>query len=261
MASWIITFTIGVFRTSRSYRTSPPVVDNDETMLRSRSRFVPLLGLLALAFLLISTRVVAWQIDPLTIATASLPAAEAGIPYQVTLQPRGGVNPYTWQLAQDSQLPPGLRLHQHSGRLEGTPSAAGEYHFTLTLSDVNAPPSHVQRSFTLVVVAGLTVDWKRPPKVSGSRIAGSVIVANHTDQPANLTVIVVAVNQYGRATALGYQHFTIDPQAQQEIPFGATPGEGNYQVRADAVAYFGGSKTTLRAHKQTGKGELVVQQI
>jgi hypothetical protein len=230
-------------------------------MLCLRSRFPLTPGLLALVCLMSCTRLAAWQIDPLTIATASLPGGEAGIPYHVTLQVRGGVNPYTWQLAQGGQLPPGLRLHPHSGRLEGTPTTAGEFHFTLTLSDVNAPPSHVQRDFTVVIVAGLTVEWKSPPKVSGTSIAGSVIVANHTDQPANLTVIVVAVNQIGRATALGYQHFTIQPQAQQEIPFGAAPGEGSYRVRADAIAYFTAGKTTLRAHKQTGQGELVIQQI
>jgi hypothetical protein len=230
-------------------------------MLRLRPRFAYALGLLVLTCLLGSARLVAWQIDPLTIATASLPSGAAGIAYQAALEPRGGVNPYTWQLAQGSRLPPGLRLRQHRGLITGTPSTPGEYHFTLTLSDVNAPPGHVKRDFTLVVVAGLTVDWKRSPKVSETSIAGSVMVANHTDQPANLTVIVVAVNQIGRATALGYQHFTIQPQAQQEIPFGATPGPGNYRVRADAVAYFTTGKTTLRARKQTAEGELVIQQI
>ena len=230
-------------------------------MLRSPSRLPLALGLIALACLLSSSRLAAWQIDPLIIATESLPSAEAGIPYDVTLRARGGVNPYMWQLPRDSSLPPGLHLHPHSGRITGTPARAGEYHLTLVLSDANAPPSQVQREFTLVVAAGLTVEWKRPPKVSGTWIAGSVMVANHTDRPANLTVIVVAVNQIGRATTLGYQHFTIEPQAEQEIPFGATPGPGNYLVRADAIAHFSVGKTTLRAHKQTGEGELVIQQI
>jgi Putative Ig domain len=233
-------------------------------MLRSQVRRCPSLcsvGLLAITCFLVPTRLAAWQIDPLTIATPSLPTAEAGIPYRITLQAHGGVNPYTWQLARGSHLPPGLHLHQHSGHLAGTPTTPGEYHFVLTLSDVNAPPDQVQREFTLMVVAGLTVEWKSPPRVSGTSIAGSLIVANHTDEPANLTVIVVAVNQIGRATALGYQHFTIQAQAEQEIPFGAAPGPGNYLVRADAVAHFTAAKATLRAHKQTGEGELVVQHI
>ncbi len=231
-------------------------------MLRSRVPgycFLPFLVALAITYVLAPAKLAAWQDDPLTIVTASLPTAEAGIPYTSTLQAQGGVNPYTWQLATGDHLPPGLHLRRHGGQLVGTPTTPGEYRFALTLSDTNAPPSHVQREFTLVVVAGLTVEWKSPPQVSGTSIAGSLVVANHTDEPANLTVIVVAVNEIGRATALGYQHFTIQPQAEQEIPFGASPGPGNYLVRADAVAHFPTGKTTLRAHKETGEGELVVR--
>jgi hypothetical protein len=86
------------------------------------------------------------------------------------------------------------------------------------------------------------------------------VVANHTGQPAELTVVVVAVNQIGRATALGYQHFTIQANAEQEIPFGSSPGPGTYMVRADAVAAFT-TRHILRAHKQTGTGELVIEQV
>jgi len=199
---------------------------------------------------------------PLSITTSALPSATAGIRYQAPLQASGGIAPYSWQLSTGGKLPPGIRLHPHSGRLTGTPTKPGEYHFTIVLSDVNAPPGQVERAFTLTVVAGLTVDWKRAPAVSGTWIAGSLLVSNHTDAAANLTVIVVAVNQIGRATALAYQRFTIQPQAQQEIPFGASPGPGTYMVRADAVATFSSAKVTLRAHKQTGdEGALVIEEI
>jgi hypothetical protein len=227
-------------------------------MFRLRSPRLLALGLLAVVCLLAPGGVAAWQIAPLTIADSSLPNAQAGIPYMSTLQAKGGVNPYTWQLGQGSALPPGLRLHQHSGVIAGTPTKAGQYHFTLVLSDVNAPPGQVQRDFTIVVVAGLTIEWNRPPKVSGQQIAGSLIVANHTAQAADLTVIVVAMNEIDRATALGYQNFIIQPNTQQEIPFGASPGPGSYQVRADAVAELADDQTTLRAYKQTGKGQLVI---
>ena len=229
-------------------------------MLRRHNGVIALSLFAALSWLA-PTAGSAWQIAPLTIATSTLPNAQAGIPYQATLQAQGGVNPYTWQLVRGSTLPRGLRLHQQTGLITGTPTSAGEYHFKMVLSDVNAPPTRVQREFTLIVVAGLTIDWKRAPKVSGTQIAGSLIVTNHTAQAADLTVIVVAINEIDRATALGYQHFTIAPNTQQEIPFGASPGEGNYQVRADAIAELEDDQTTLRAYKQTGKGELVIQQI
>lgn len=198
--------------------------------------------------------------DALTLATSSLPSATAGTHYEAPLQAQGGVTPYTWSLASGSKLPPGLHLHPHSGRITGTPTTAGEFHLTLLLSDVNAPPAHAQRDFTLTVLAGLTVEWRNAPHVSGTWISGSLLVANQTGQPANLTVVIVAVNQIGRATALGYQHFTIQPNSQQEIPFGANPGPGQYTVRADAVASFG-SKRSLRAHKETGKSALVIDSV
>jgi Putative Ig domain len=239
-------------------------VDNDGRMLFSkvwRSLSLYSMAWFLIACLLAPTKLAAWQTASLTIETSSLPTAEAGISYTTPMQASGGVSPYTWQLAAGDHLPPGLHLRRHTGQLVGTPSRPGEYHFALDLSDTDAPPSHVQREFTLVVVAGLTVEWKTPPMVSGKSIVGSLIVANHTDQAASLTVIVVAVNQIGRATALGYQHFTIEPQAEQEIPFGAEPGTGNYMVRVDAVAHFPTGKTTLRASKQTREGDLVVKQI
>ena len=234
-------------------------MDNGGTMFRQRSSLAFAVSLFALACLLIPAKVAAWQINPLTIVTSALPNAQAGIPYMATLRARGGVSPYSWQLGQGSALPPGLRLHKQSGLLVGTPAAAGDYHFTVVLSDVNAPPTRVQREFTLTVLAGLTIEWKRPPKVTGAHIAGSLVVANHTAQAADLTVIVVALNNIDRATALGYQHFTIPPNTEQEIPFGANPGPGSYQVRADAIAQLADDKTTLRAAKETGEGELVIQ--
>jgi hypothetical protein len=227
-------------------------VDNDAMMGR------PYLIALAAMFFLVPSVLSAQE--ALTLATDSLPTATAGAHYEAPLAAHGGATPYTWQLGQDSKLPPGLHLHPHSGRIAGTPTVAGEYHFTLALTDVDAPPGHVQRDFTLVVVAGLTVEWRAAPHVSGTWIAGSLVVANHTGHAANLTVVVVAVNEIGRATALGYQHFTIQANAEQEIPFGSSPGPGTYVVRADAVAAFS-AKHALRAHKETQKGELTIDTV
>lgn len=229
-------------------------------MLRLRLLFLSAFAALSLTNLVLPARLVAWQIAPLSLATSTLSNAQAGIPYQAAFQAQGGLNPYTWQLAQGSSLPRGLRLHQKSGLISGTPTTAGEYRFTIVLADSNAPSSRVQRDFTMTVLAGMTIAWKRSPKVDGQQITGSLIVANHTAQAADLTVIVVAINKIDRATALGYQHFTIQPNAQQEIPFGAAPGPGSYQVRADAVAELADDSTTLRAYKQTGAGELVINE-
>jgi hypothetical protein len=116
----------------------------------------------------------------------------------------------------------------------------------------------VEREFTLVVTAALGIEWKQLPAVHGEKIDGSVVVTNYTQQDFTLTVIVMAVNQIGRATALGYQEFTLRSGGEQVIPFGSAPGPGTYVVHADAVAEVASTNSIYRARKQTDT-PLVIQ--
>ena len=77
-----------------------------------------------------------------------------------------------------------------------------------------------------------------------------MIVTNYSERDFTLTVIVMAVNQIGRATALGYQEFTLQSGGQQLIPFGSEPGPGKYIVHADAVAEVPSTNSIYRARKQ-----------
>jgi|BarGraIncu00222A_1022003.scaffolds.fasta_scaffold39575_2 hypothetical protein len=191
------------------------------------------------------------QTVPLTIVTDSLPVTTVGSDFHFTFQAGGGSRAYRWGLAANRRLPAGIRLREDTGEMSAKPTAPGEYHFTVMLSDLSDPSLRVQRSYTLVVKAGLSIEWKQAPKVNGTNLGGSVVVSNHTDHAVSLTVVVVAVNQIGRATTLGYQHFSLPSQAEQVIPFGSSPGPGTYFVRADAVAERKSSKTIRRAHTQT----------
>ena len=158
----------------------------------------------------------------------------------------------------EGKLPPGLKLNASSGVIAGRPNASGVYNFTLSVADSSLPAMQVQRAFTLVITAALSIDWKQPPAVHGQTIEGSVMVANYTDQDFTLTVIVMAVNQIGRATALGYEEFTLASGEEQVIPFGSSPGTGTYVVHADAVAEVESTNTIYRARKQTS-APLVIQ--
>jgi hypothetical protein len=179
------------------------------------------------------------------------PGAIVGQNYVMPLTVTGGITPYTWKVA-NGDLPPGMRMQPHKGNIVGTPTQAGTYQFTVSVGDSSIPKLHIQRDFTIRVIEGLAVDWKDAPSVQGSKISGSAVVTNQTGDDFDLTVIVVAVNQYGRATALGYQHFTIPGgETSQVIPFGSAPGDGTYYVRVDAVAHRVGKKRTFRASKQT----------
>lgn len=177
--------------------------------------------------------------------------AIVGQEYTLPVTVTGGIMPYTW-LVVEGQLPPGLRLQQHKGAIVGTPTTAGTYHFTIAVQDSSIPQLQLRREFNIQVIEGLTLEWQDAPAAHGNKISGSAVVTNQTGEEFVLTVIIVAVNQIGRATALGYQHFKLAAGSTSPvIPFGSSPGLGTYYVRIDAVAHRPGKKHIFRASKQT----------
>ena len=144
------------------------------------------------------------------------------------------------------------------GYIAGTPTVPGIYDFEVTVTDSSVPAMQIQREFRIVVTGALSIDWKQPPAVHGQKLEGSVVVSQLREQDVTLTVIVMGVNEIGRATALGYQEFTLRSGAQQVIPFGSSPGPGTYVVHADAVAEVASTNTIYRARKQTVE-PLVIQ--
>lgn len=70
----------------------------------------------------------------LQIMTETLPDGSEGVAYSYALEATGGVQPYTWGVS--SGTPPmGLVLDEGTGILSGTPSAAGDYGFGVTVLD------------------------------------------------------------------------------------------------------------------------------
>jgi len=191
-----------------------------------------------------------WAQAPLTITTTSLPSTTVGSSVRMRIAVTGGALPLTWKIS-GGKLAPGLKLNPTRGVIAGTPTTPGIYDFEVTVTDSNVPAMQIQREFRLVVTGALSIDWKQPPAVHGPSIDGSVIVSNLTKQDFTLTVIVMAVNQIGRATALGYQEFTLRAGTEQVIPFGSSPGPGTYIVHADAVAEIASTDTIYRSRKQT----------
>lgn len=179
---------------------------------------------------------------------ASAPSI-AGTAFHMQLAAQGGTAPFTWHVM-SGELPPGVKLHPHKGTVSGVPTTEGEYHVVVGVTDSGYPQLHAQREVVIKIIAGVTIDWKQAPQVQGNTLSGSVIVGNQTAHDFTLTVLIVAVNSHGRATALGYQHFTLPAQVtSQVIPFTGTPGMGSYIVHADAVAQ--SHHHTYRSRKQT----------
>lgn len=208
-------------------------------------------------WLLIGASTAALGQDAKTLVITTAPSQAGGVRQKINIElhAKGGLPPYSWQLI-SGKLPLGLKLDPAAGTIAGAPQDPGVYHVTVGVQDSDVPPLQAQRDFVLTVSAAapvgtLTIEWKQAPAIYGDEISGSVEVANHSGEPFDLTVVVLAVNDIGRATALGYQHFTLQPQLSQVIPFGASPGEGVYIVHADAVAEVASTNSIYRARKQT----------
>jgi hypothetical protein len=168
-----------------------------------------------------------------------------GQEYETKLTAKGGILPLKWEVKAGS-LPPGVSLHQE-GDLIGVPSEPGEFRFTVTLSDSGRPAYEKDQELTLTVVTPMFLQWGKYPAVNGRRAEGSILVSNQTEGDFDLTVIVVAVDENGRATALGYQHFPLKKNTNQmEIPFGGDLPRGSYQINVDAVGE-SGTATIYRA--------------
>jgi hypothetical protein len=90
------------------------------------------------------------QTLPLTVTTQNggLPPGTLAQAYSTSLVAAGGSQPYTWEVTAGS-LPPGLKLNQAAGVLSGTPASAGNYTFTIKVSD-NTNESTV-KEFTMAV--------------------------------------------------------------------------------------------------------------
>ena len=69
-----------------------------------------------------------------TITTTTLPAGDIGVAYSTTLSATSGTLPYTWSISTGA-LPAGLSLGASTGIISGTPTTAGTYSFTVTLTD------------------------------------------------------------------------------------------------------------------------------
>ena len=188
----------------------------------------------------------------LTIAGVSPPKGVLRQAYFFELKASGGTRPLHWQVTEGS-LPPGLTLDASSGRIAGAPAAVGEFRFTVSVRDKEQPPQTATRDLVLHVVAPLTVEWKLYPQVEGNNaIRGAVVVSNGTDDACDLTFVAVAVNEIGKAFALGYQHFTLAREsASPQLDFGASVPAGKYVVHVDAVAEVPSRDAIYRARLQS----------
>jgi hypothetical protein len=89
----------------------------------------------------------------LQITTTTLPDGSVNVAYNQTLAASGGQTPYSWAVSSGA-LPGGLTLASN-GTLSGTPSASGNFTFTVTVTD--AQNSTAQRTYSMNIVNPLSI--------------------------------------------------------------------------------------------------------
>jgi hypothetical protein len=212
-------------------------------MHRSKLIFVLLFALLSLP---VFAQQGAATGEPLVILTTSLHKAYLRQHYETHLEARGGITPLRWEITEGAP-PPGIALGA-DGTLSGVPTETGEFKFTVRVIDSGRPAAQLKQPLVLTVVAPLLAQWGRYPQVNGQRLEGTIIVSNQTEQDFDLTAIIMAVNEIGRATAIGYQRINLKKgTADLEIPFGENLPFGSYELDADAVAEVAATNSIYRA--------------
>lgn len=87
--------------------------------------------------------------DSVLNVSGSLPQATVGASYKAALTVTGGTSPYTFSVA-SGNLPNGVQLAETSGAFSGTPTASGNFKFSVSVSDANG---HSQQKPLQIAVA------------------------------------------------------------------------------------------------------------
>lgn len=184
------------------------------------------------------------------IITPNLPPPVAGERYEAPLTVVGGKPPYRWSVAAAS-LPPGLILDEFKGIINGTPQSSDEFSVLIQVADASDPPLTLTKLLVASSGAPLTVRWTVRPHVTLSNISGAVRVANGSKDPVNMTVIVVVVNEYGKAFALRYENLQLLPGNETpDLRFDSSVPLGQYTAHVDAVGEVPAKKAIYRDRRE-----------
>jgi len=133
------------------------------------------------------------QVCPLAVTTASLANGTVGKSYSQSLAGTGGATPFVW--TETGALPNGLNLSS-AGAITGTPTAAGTFSFTVTMTDVNGQST----------TGSLSITTSKPgttPRFRAIKVHGYAVVGR------TRTLVITGVGFYGRPRVTSNERGTI----------------------------------------------------
>ncbi len=171
---------------------------------------------------------------PLVISTTTLPNGTENTSYSQTLSATGGVTPYSWALASGT-LPTGLSLSA-TGVISGTPTAAGNFSFTVKVSDAESPPQTATQPLGITinsVTTGLNITTTSPlPGATQNSAYSTTVTASGGTPPytwslgtgsalpagLSLTSGSPSATISGKPTTTGTFQFTLDVKDSASSP-------------------------------------------
>lgn len=138
-------------------------------------------------------------VQTLTLSPSSVAQMQQGAAYSQQLAAAGGTAPYNYAVS-GGALPAGVSLST-GGLLSGTPTAAGAYSFTITLSDSATPPVKVSQTYGGSIGMGAPVAAASRVTVAYGSQANAVTLS--LSGGAAASVVVTAGAAHGNAVASG----------------------------------------------------------
>jgi hypothetical protein len=144
------------------------------------------------------TIVVTQSVSGLSISPTSLPDGQLGMIYNQALSVSNGNPPYSWSVSSGA-LPDGLSLNPAAGTITGTPLAAGNFNFTVRVTDSSDS------------AAGLALSINVPPLPAPTATTPAAPITVTVTPTTATTTPVVTLSKQVTTTPSGEQHsLTID---------------------------------------------------
>ena len=184
------------------------------------------------------------------IVTSNLPSPEVGVEYKAEIKVVGGKAPYQWSILQQA-LPTGLNFDGAQAVIFGTPQSDAQFSVLVEVSDSSEPPLTITKLLVSNPGPLLAIRWTDRPHISLDHMAGAVRVKNGSKDLVDLTVIVVAVNEYGKAFALRYERLPLPRGAETpDLKFDSSLPLGQYTLHADAVGEVAAKNAIYRDRRE-----------
>lgn len=133
------------------------------------------------------------QIPSLHISSMSMLTGRVGTPYgPVGLAADGGIRPYAWSIV-SGKLPFGLAINSTNGAIVGTPTMAGEFSFTVGITDSSSPRRSAARTFSISISAAstppLTITSPSVPNGQKGAPYSATLLASGGTQPYRWAIV------------------------------------------------------------------------